>query len=82
MAIGKVKGLLSGSGKDNAPEAVNDTLPAADDLLGALSGLNSSKRISSACPGCLIRTIFTHPRSLKPCAVPNLKNNKEELSCS
>lgn len=43
VAIGKVKALLSGSGKDNSPEAVNDTLPAADDLLGALSELNSRR---------------------------------------
>nr|WP_321398243.1 MerR family transcriptional regulator [uncultured Desulfobacter sp.] len=43
VSIGKVKSLLSGSGKDNAPEVVTDTLAAADDLLRALADLNSRR---------------------------------------
>nr|WP_319493094.1 MerR family transcriptional regulator [uncultured Desulfobacter sp.] len=43
VSIGKVKGLLSGSGKNTAPAQTNDTLAAADDLLQALSDLNSKR---------------------------------------
>ena len=43
VSIGKVKGLLSGSGKETAPAQSNDTLAVADDLLQALADLNSRR---------------------------------------
>ena len=43
VSIGKVKGLLSGDGKEAAPGQPNDTLAAADDLLQALADLNSRR---------------------------------------
>lgn len=43
VSIGKVKGLLSGSGKETAPGEANEPLAVADDLLQALADLNSRR---------------------------------------
>jgi|GEM_PF-985391 len=43
VSIGKVKGLLSGSGNETPSREANDTLAAADDLLQALADLNSRR---------------------------------------
>ena len=43
VSIGKVKGLLSGSGKETDSKAANATLAAADELLQALADLNSRR---------------------------------------